>query len=51
VQRLQKLLEDANVKLSSVATDRLGVTGRTILDALCAGGRDPEVLAAMAQGN
>ncbi len=50
VQRLQKLLEDANVKLSSVASDVLGMTGRMILDALCAGERDPDVLAGMAQG-
>jgi len=50
VQRLQKLLEDANVKLSSVVTDTLGVTGRMILEALCRGERDSEVLAAMAQG-
>ncbi len=50
VQRLQKLLEDANVKLTSVATHVLGVTGRMILDALCAGERDPEVLAGMAKG-
>lgn len=50
VQRLQKLLEDANVKLSSVASDTLGVTGRMILDALCAGERDPDVLAGMAHG-
>ncbi len=49
VQRLQKLLEDANVKLSSVATDTLGVTGRMILNALCDGERDPNVLAGMAQ--
>jgi transposase len=49
IQRLQKLLEDANVKLSSVVTDTLGVTGRMILDALCDGERDPEVLAGMAQ--
>jgi len=49
VQRLQKLLEDANVKLSSVASDILGVTGRMILDALCDGERDPDVLAGMAQ--
>jgi transposase len=48
-QRLQKVLEDANVKLSSVASDVLGVTGRMILDALCAGERNPEVLAEMAQ--
>lgn len=50
VQRLQKLLEDANVKLSSVVSDTLGVTGRMILDALCAGERDPEVLAGLAKG-
>ena len=50
VQRLQKLLEDANVKLSSVATNVMGVTGRTILDALCDGERDPDVFAAMAKG-
>jgi hypothetical protein len=48
-QRLQKVLEDANVKLSSVASEVLGVTGRMILDALCAGERDPDVLADMAQ--
>jgi transposase len=48
-QRLQKVLEDANVKLSSVASDVLGMTGRMILDALCAGERDPDVLAEMAQ--
>ena len=48
-QRLQKVLEDANVKLSSVASDVLGVTGRMILDALCAGERDPDRLADMAQ--
>ena len=50
VQRLHKLLEDANVKLTSVATHVLGVTGRMILDALCAGERDPDVLAGMAKG-
>ena len=50
VQRLQKLLEDANVKLSSVASDTLGVTGRAILEALIAGERDPAVLAGMAKG-
>ncbi len=42
VQRLQKTLEDANVKPTSVASDVLGVTGRLILDALCAGERDPD---------
>lgn len=47
--RLQKVLEDANVKLSSVASDTLGVTGRLILDALCQGERNPDVLADMAK--
>lgn len=49
VQRLQKVLEDANVKLASVASQVLGVTGRMILEALCNGERDPDVLAEMAQ--
>jgi transposase len=47
--RLEKLLEDAGIKLSSVATDILGVSGRSMLDALVAGERDPQVLAAMAR--
>lgn len=50
VQRLQKLLEDAGVKLAVVASDVLGVTGRAILEALIAGEREPEVMAAMAKG-
>lgn len=50
VQRLQKLLEDAGVKLSSVASNTLGVTGRAILEALCAGERDPAALAGLAKG-
>jgi transposase len=49
VRRLQKLLEDANVKLSVVVSDTTGVTARMILDALCRGERDPETLAGMAQ--
>jgi transposase len=48
--RLQKTLEDAGVKLSSVATDVLGVSGRLMLDALVSGTRDPEVLAELAKG-
>jgi transposase len=50
VQRLQKLLEDAGVKLSSVASQVLGVTGRAMLEALIGGERDPAVLAALAKG-
>jgi len=49
VQRVQKLLEDAGVKLASVASDVLGVSGREMLDALVAGQRDPAALADMAR--
>lgn len=50
-QRLEKTLEDTGIKLSSVITDIVGVTGRTILGALCAGERDPRTLAALARPN
>jgi len=49
-QRLEKLLEDALIKLSTVATDILGVSGRAMIEALIAGERDPEVLAELARG-
>jgi transposase len=49
-QRLDKILQDAGVKLSSVASDPLGVSGRAMLGALVAGTRDPEVLAELAKG-
>jgi transposase len=49
VQRLEKLLEDAGIKLSSVATDIVGVSGRMMLQALTDGERDPAVLADLAQ--
>jgi len=49
-QRLDKVLQDAGVKLSSVASDPLGVSGRAMLGALVAGGRDPEALADLAKG-
>jgi transposase len=48
--RLHKVLEDAGVKLSCVASDVLGVSGRLMLDALVSGTRDPEVLAELAKG-
>ena len=48
--RLEKLLEDALVKVSSVATDILGVSGRAMLEALIAGERDPAALAGLAKG-
>lgn len=49
-QRLDKVLQDAGVKLSSVASDILGRSGREMLEALVAGTRDPEVLADLARG-
>lgn len=49
VQRIQKLLEDAGIKLHSVATNVVGTSGRAMLEALIAGERDPEVLAEMAK--
>jgi transposase len=49
-QRLEKLLEDSGIKLSSVATQITGVSGRAILAALIAGERDPAVLAELAKG-
>lgn len=48
--RIHKVLQDANLKLSSVATDILGVSGRHILTALVNGNSDPEALAEMALG-
>jgi transposase len=49
-QRIQKTLEDAGVKLDSVASDVLGVSGRAMLHALVAGERDPDVLAELSKG-
>jgi transposase len=46
-QRIQRVLEDANVKLGSVVSDVLGWSGRRIVGALIAGEQDPEVLAAL----
>jgi transposase len=50
VQRLQKTLEDANVKLASALSNVMGVSGRAILAALIAGETDPATLAALAHG-
>jgi transposase len=49
-QRLEKLLEDALIKLSTVATDIFGVSGRAMIEALIAGQRDPKALAELARG-
>ena len=50
VLRLQKVLEDANIKLSGVATDIMGVSGRAMLAALVAGTTEPALLAELAKG-
>src|SRR6266511_251909 len=50
VQRLDKVLQDAGIKLSSVASETLGVSVRRMLEALVAGTHDPEVLAELAKG-
>lgn len=49
-QRLEKTLEDAQIKLSSVVTDILGASGRAMIEALIAGQRSPAVLAGLARG-
>ena len=49
-QRIHKTLEDASIRLGSVAADVLGVSGRAMLRALLAGERDPTVLAGLARG-
>jgi transposase len=49
IQRLEKLLEDAGIKLSAVASDITGVSGRAMLEAMVAGERSPDVLADMAK--
>lgn len=50
VNRIQKVLEGANIKLSSVATDIVGVSGRAMLEAMVKGVEDPQVLMTMAKG-
>lgn len=48
--RIQKVLEDANIKLASVATDTLGASGRAMLEAIVGGEAGSEQLAEMARG-
>jgi transposase len=50
VPRIQKVLEGANIKLSTVVADVVGVSGRAMLDALVAGTEDAEARAAWARG-
>jgi transposase len=50
INRLQKVLETANIKLAAGATDVLGKSGRDLLDSIMKGGQDPEALAELARG-
>jgi len=50
IQRLQKTLEDANIKLESAISDIVGLSGRAMIEALTAGTTDPDELAALATG-
>ena len=50
IQRIEKTLQGAGIKLSSVASTVLSVSGRLMLDALVAGERDPQRLSQMAKG-
>lgn len=50
VNRIQKLLEGANIKLASVASDIMGMSGRAMLNAIVAGETDPVVMASLAKG-
>lgn len=50
MQRVEKLLEDACVKLSAVVSDLAGASSRAILAALIAGVEDPSMLAELAKG-
>src|SRR5258707_7633733 len=48
IQRLQKTLEDANIKLDSTLSDVMGLSGRAMIEALIAGESDPDTLAGLA---
>jgi transposase len=50
VSHFQKVLEAANIKLASVASDVMGVSGRAMLDAIVQGKASPEVMASLARG-
>ena len=50
VQRVEKTLQDAGIKLSSVASEVLGKSARLMLDAMISGTHDPELLAELAKG-
>jgi len=48
IQRIQKTLEDANIKLDSALSDVMGLSGRAMIEALIAGQSDPDILAGLA---
>jgi transposase len=50
INRIQKVLEGANIKLSAVASNVVGVSGRAMLEALISGVEDPKILADLAKG-
>ena len=50
INRLQKVLEGANIKLAAVATDILGLSGRAMLEAMVHGEQDADLLAELARG-
>ena len=50
INRVQKLLEGANIKLASVASDVMGVSGRAMLAAIFEGNSNPELMADLAKG-
>lgn len=50
IERIQKVLEGANIKLSSVASNIVGVSGKAMLEAMLQGVKDPQVLAEMSKG-
>lgn len=50
LNRVQKILEDANIKLASVASNAMGVSGRAMIEAMIGGEADPTVLADLARG-
>ena len=50
INRIQKVLEDANIKLGSVASNALGISGRTMIEAIIRGAYDPIQLAELARG-
>ena len=51
VNRIQKVLEGAGIKLASVASDIMGISGRSMLEAIISGVDDPELLASLAKGH